>query len=87
MKKYKFSVIKMSNIFALIQFLVTQGKGTEGGVFQCGQTDEFQVNLAAVGVIKKIRIGMEECSPDCDWRLKQVKYICCFNETLILFHL
>ncbi|XP_076807722.1 lipoxygenase homology domain-containing protein 1-like isoform X3 [Clavelina lepadiformis] len=52
---------------------ITLGKGMPGGSFQCGQTDEFQANLISVGEIKKIRIGMEEAAPDCDWRLKQVK--------------
>uniref|UniRef100_H2XXL5 PLAT domain-containing protein n=1 Tax=Ciona intestinalis TaxID=7719 RepID=H2XXL5_CIOIN len=52
---------------------IVLGKGTEGGVFQCGQTDEFQANLLKIRIIKKIRIGVEEASQDCDWRIKQVK--------------
>jgi len=44
----------------------------DAGVFQCGQTDEFQANLATVGEIRKIRIGIDEVTSDSEWRLKQV---------------
>ena len=50
------------------------GKGHEKGVFQCGQTDEFEANFAEIGRLYKIRIGVEEASPNCDWRLKQVYF-------------
>ena len=50
----------------------------DSGVFQSGQTDEFQANLAAVGELQKIRIGVEEVTSDSEWRLKQVKFF--YNE-------
>ena len=44
----------------------------DAGIFQSGQTDEFQANLAEVGKLRKIRIGVEEVATDSAWRLKQV---------------
>nr|XP_039257172.1 lipoxygenase homology domain-containing protein 1-like [Styela clava] len=52
---------------------ITLGKGSDKGVFQCGQTDEFEANFSSIGRLYKIRIGVEEASSNCDWRLKQVK--------------
>ncbi|XP_074641254.1 lipoxygenase homology domain-containing protein 1-like [Tubulanus polymorphus] len=66
---------------------VSLGTGSDGGLFEAGNTDEFKIDLGTeIGKLYKIRIGHENKVAEGTWYIEKVKMRDLVNRETVIFH-